>query len=333
METIYLTDNGLQLKRKSNRIVLKKDGKIVEEIPILDLKRIMIFGNNQLSTELMRYLAGKGIEVAFLSSTGRFKFRIVPETSKNIYLRLAQHDRYRDKDFRISISRSIVRAKLKNQRNLLVRYQRNQPEVDLGGAMAALQGFIQQTERADSVESLMGVEGIGSKAFFEAYGKLLTGGFQLSRREYYPAPDPVNALLSFGYMLLLNELSSLLEACGFDIFLGFLHSTRYGRASLSTDMIEDLRSPIIDRLVLYLTNKGTIKLSQFAEAEGKKGVRMDDDARRVYLTNYERFMTACFQDRATAKRMNYREVLREKVMGLERALLNGSEYKSYVLHA
>ena len=84
METIYVTDNGLQLKRKSNRIVLKKDGKNTGEIPILDLKRIIIFGNNQLSTELMRYLAGKGIEVAFLSLAGRFKFRIVPETSKNI---------------------------------------------------------------------------------------------------------------------------------------------------------------------------------------------------------------------------------------------------------
>lgn len=333
METIYLTDNGLQLKRKSNRIVLKKDGKIVEEIPILDLKRILIFGNNQMSTELMRYLAGKGIEVAFLSSTGRFKFRIVPETSKNIYLRMAQHDRYREKEFRVSMSRTIVRAKLKNQRSLLVRYQRNRPEVDLKRSLAALKGFIHQTEEMDSVERLMGIEGIGSKAYFEAYGKLVGGGFEFTKREYYPAPDPVNALLSFGYMLLFNELSSLLEACGFDIFLGFLHSTRYGRASLSTDLIEDLRSPLIDRLVLYLINKGTIKPAQFVQVEGKKGVRMDDAARKTYLSNYEKFMTAHFQDPATAKRKDYRGILREKVMGLERSVLNRAEYRPYAYYS
>lgn len=330
MQTIYLTDNGLQLKRKSNRIVVKKDGRIHEEIPILDLKRIMIFGNNQLSTELMRYLAGKGIEVAFLSSNGRFKFRIVPETSKNIYLRIAQHDRHRDMDFRVSISRTIVKAKLKNQRSVLVRYQRNRPDVDLGGAIVALTNIIRKTEQAEGIEGLMGIEGIGSKTYFEAYGKLLSGGFEFTGREYYPAPDPVNALLSFGYMLLFNELGGLLEACGFDIFLGFLHSTRYGRASLSTDVIEDLRSPLIDRFVLLLVNKGAIKPAQFSAVEGKKGVRMNDAARETYLSNYEKFMTARFQDPADGKRKSYREVLKEKVMGLERAILNRAEYKPYV---
>jgi len=100
-------------------------------------------------------------------------------------------------------------------------------------------------------ESLAGLEGIGSRVYFEAYGKLLLGGFEFSKREYYPPPDPVNALLSFGYMLLFNELSSLLEASGFDVFLGFLHSTKYGRASLATDMMEEFRSPIADRFVIY----------------------------------------------------------------------------------
>lgn len=330
METIYLTDNGLQLKRKSNRIALKKDGKIIEEIPIIDLKRILIFGNNQLSTELMRYLAGNGIEVAFLSSSGRFKFRIVPETSKNIYLRMAQHDCYRDKEFRLALSRVVVKAKLKNQRSLLVRYQRNKPEIDLEGALDALKGLISRIEQMDNIESLMGIEGVGSKAYFEAYGKLLDGGFEFLHRAYYPAPDPVNALLSFGYMLLFNELSSLLEACGFDIFLGFLHSTKYGRASLATDMIEDLRSPVIDRLVLYLINKKAVKSAQFCEVEGKKGVKMDEAARKTYISNYEKFMTVHFQDLTTGKRISYRDVLREKVLSLERALLNRTEYKPYI---
>ena len=332
MHTIYLTDNGLQLKKKSNRILVKKDGKTLEEITILDLKRVLIFGNNQVSTELMRHLASKGIEVAFLSSRGRFKFRIVPETSKNIYLRMAQHERYRDQSFRISFSKTLIEAKLKNQRSFLVRYQRNRPETNLKNPIESLKNYSRRVERSKTIEEIMGLEGIGSRVYFEAYGKLLLGGFEFSKREYYPPPDPINALLSFGYMLLFNELSSLLEASGFDVFLGFLHSTKYGRASLATDMMEEFRSPIADRLVIYLINKGAVKPSHFTPKE-KKGIRMNEAARKTFLANYERFMTASFVDVKSRKRKNYRQIIKERVLDIERTLLNNNDYTPYVFYS
>jgi CRISP-associated protein Cas1 len=333
MQTIYVTDNGLQLKRRSNRIVLKKDGKVTEEIPILDLKRILIFGNNQLSTELIRYLAGKGVEIAFLSTHGRFKFRIVPETSKNIYLRMAQHDCYRDNDYRVRMSRTVVAGKLRNQRSLLLRSQRNRPDLGLDNPIKMLHSYMQQVNDKTSVEEVMGMEGNGSRVYFDGFGKVLLGGFEFVKREYYPAPDPVNALLSFGYMLLFNELSSILEASGFDVFLGFLHSTRYGRASLATDMIEEFRSPVIDRLVIYLINKGVIKPTQFGAEEGKKGVRMDEAARTAFLGNYEKFMMASFQDQKDSRQRNFRDIIKDQVMVFERSLLNRIDYKPYIFYS
>ncbi|MDM8538263.1 CRISPR-associated endonuclease Cas1 [Desulfobacterales bacterium HSG17] len=275
MNTIYITDNGVMLKRLSRRILLKKGGKVIKEIPILDLKRILIFGNNQISMELMSFLAEKGIEVAFLKMNGRFKFRLVPDTSKNIYLRMAQHHHYQTPAFRFSLAKSFVKAKLINQRNFLIRYQRNQPETDISNAVDTIKKSISNLDDKSTIDEVMGAEGFASTVYFKAYGKLLLNGFKFYKREYYPPPDPVNALLSFGYMLIFNELKGLLEACGFDVFLGFLHSTRYGRESLASDMIEELRSPVVDRLVIYLINKGAIKLSQFRETE-KNGVRMDE---------------------------------------------------------
>lgn len=330
MHTLYVIDQGLQLKKKSNRIVLKKEGKVEEEIPILDLKRILIFGNNQLSTELMRYLAGKGIEVAFLSTGGRFKFRLVPETSKNIFLRLAQHEHYRDGNFRLRFSQAVVAAKLKNQRSLLLRYQRNQPQVDLQETSDTLLSYAEEVREKLDLDEIRGVEGIGARVYFESFARFLLGGFTFARREYYPAPDPVNALLSFGYMLIFNEMSSLAEAVGFDVFLGFLHDTRYGRASLATDLMEELRSPVVDRLVLYLTNKGVIKPDQFTRTEGRKGVVMNDSALKSYLANYEKFMETSFQDGRTKKNVNFRGILREKVLDLERTLLHNAEYQPYL---
>lgn len=332
LRTIYLTDNGVLLKKKSNRIILKKENKVLEEIPVLDLKRVLIFGNNQVSTELMRFLAGKGIEVAFLSGHGKFMFRLVPETSKNIFLRLAQHERYRDPAYRRRLGQVLVEAKLKNQRSVLIRYQRNQPRVDLNNSIEFIKKCSEEVFQKEDVEEIRGMEGIASKTFFEAYGRLLQGGFQFIRREYYPPPDPVNALLSFGYMLLFNEITSLLEASGFDVFLGFLHGLRYGRASLATDMIEELRSPVIDRLVLYLVNKGVIKPDQFGGDKEKK-VKMTDEARKSFLMNYEKFMTAPFLDKGDNKNKTYRNVLGERVKALELSLLENVEYRPYYFYS
>jgi len=331
METIYVTDSGLQLKKKSDRIAVKKDGKIIEEFRTIDLKRVLIFGNSHLTTDLMRYLASKGVEVAFLSEKGRFKFRLVPETSKNIYLRMAQHDRHRDKTFRVRISKTLVRAKLKNQRSFLMRYQRNQPDVTLHNYIETLKNCMLKIDKTESVEEIMGVEGLGARNYFEAYGKLLLGGFEFAGREYHPPPDPVNALLSFGYMLLFNELSSLLEACGFDIFLGFLHSPIYGRASLANDLMEELRSPVIDRLVIYLINKRVVKLSQFTP--DKKSVRMNDASRKSFLANYNSFMTVPFLDTKTKKQKNYRKILRERAREMEQAVLTNREYIPYIFYS
>ncbi len=332
MHTLYITDNGILLKKRSDRILVKKDRKVLEEIPTLELKRILIFGNNQVSTQLMNHLARKGIEVGFLSAYGKFKYRLVPETSKNIYLRMAQHERYRDMAFRIRFSQTVTEAKLKNQRSLLVRYQRNRPDVDLSSASEALKKCCSQVNAKQSINEIMGTEGFGAKNYFNAYGKLLLGGFEFRKREYYPPPDPVNALLSFGYMLLFNELNSLLEASGFDVYLGFLHSVKYGRASLASDMIEELRSPVIDRLVLYLINQGAVKPSQFSHKENRC-LRMNDNALKNYLQNYERFMTATFVDVKTRDRKNYRQVIRENIRRLENVLLNNIDYTPYVFYS
>ncbi len=332
MNTLYIEDNGIMLKKVSNRIAVKKDGKVKEEIPLLDLKRILIFGNNQISTELMRYLSGKGIEVAFLSTKGKFNFRLVPETTMTIYLRMAQHKNYHNMNFRIAWTKTIIEAKLKNQRALLLRFQRNQPGVDIKKETDLIKDLIGAIKEKGTIDELLGTEGYGSKLFFRAYGKMLKGSFTFTKREYHPPPDPVNALLGFGYMILFNEIKSLLEAFGFDVYLGFLHSVKYGRASLATDLMEEFRSPVIDRLVAYLINLGVVKPEQFTKAS-KGGIKMDDNARKAYVKNYEKFVTTAFLDNRTREKTTYRQLMRENVKKCEQMLVHDIDYVPYVLYS
>ena len=177
----------------------------------------------------------------------------------------------------------------------------------------------------------MGVEGYAATVYFEAFGRILAGDFRFEKRAYHPPPDPVNAMLSFGYMILFNEIRSLLEGYGFDVFLGFLHSAKYGRASLATDMMEEFRSPVIDRLVLYLINLGVAKQTHFEAKD--KGVQMKDKLRKAYLQNYEKFTTSLFIDYSSREQTCFRNILRKNVLQLEKCLLNDEDYKPFVFYA
>ncbi|MFP4309671.1 MAG: CRISPR-associated endonuclease Cas1 [Desulfococcaceae bacterium] len=324
METLYVVENGLQLKKRSNRILVKKGGKTIEEYRTGDLKRVLVFGNSQITTELMRFLAGKGVDVAFLSRSGKFGYRLVPEKSRNIFLRMAHHDRYRDEPFRLRLSRAFIRGKVSNQRAFLVRYQRIRSGLDLSEALKGLKKSVFRSGEAENIEQLRGIEGNAGRIFFAAFGQLLLNDFHFSARRYHPPPDPVNAMLGFGYMLLFNELAGLLEAFGFDAYVGFLHEIRYGRKSLASDLMEEMRSPIVDRLVLYLINKGMIDKKAFTKEKGK--CMMDDNSRKTFISNYEAFMKAPFATRNEGKITNFREVLRDRVKCLERAIMHQDEY-------
>ncbi len=90
----------------------------------------------------------------------------------------------------------------------------------------------------------------------------------------------------------------------------------------------EFRSPVVDRLVIYLINLGIIKPSDF-ETPSQKGVKLEDNARKTYLKNYEKFMTTSFVDSKTRKRQNYRQVMRKNGIKVERLLLHGEGYEPY----
>ncbi|MCD6389290.1 MAG: CRISPR-associated endonuclease Cas1 [Desulfobulbaceae bacterium] len=324
MQTVYLHGHGLRLGRESRHIVVRKDGEIIREIPVVNLKRLLVFGSVQLTTELMHFLTGQGVDVAFFSIYGRYRFRLVSETSKNIPLRLAQYRNQQDEKFCLRFSRSIIRAKIGNQRSLLMRRRRDRLDVNLDETIFFLENYRLKVAAASSREQLMGLEGSAARVYFSGFGRLLKGGFSMTGRHYHPATDPVNALLSFGYSLLFYELNGLVQAHGLDSLLGCYHAVLYGRASLATDIMEEFRAPLIDRLILNLINKRVIKTGDFTSCRGP-GIVLNDVARRRFVSGYENFVSRVFLDRRSGMRKNYRGLVRDSVLSLEQAFLDDSQ--------
>lgn len=330
MTTLYLTEQGSKLRKTSQRLVVEKYGETLLEVPIYGIDRVLIFGAVQISTQAISFLLESGIDVSFLSIHGRLKGKLSPVQSKNVFLRLAQYDRYKDGEFKPMIARSILEGKLKNQRTLVLRYQRNHPEADFSAQLDTISKSISSLVDTKEISSLMGLEGASSGAYFRCYSKMLSQNFTFDKRTKHPALDPANAILSLGYVLITNEIGALAESTGFDPFIGFLHSLRYGRKSLPLDLVEEFRHPVIDGLVQTLVNTGSIKEDDFYK-EDNGAFLLNREAFRRFITAYEERMEKIFLDRNDNSNTSYRKLFRKQVVKMERAILNREEYHPFLV--
>ena len=139
------------------------------------------------------------------------------------------------------------------------------------------------------LETLLGIEGTAARVYFSHFSGLLKPGleFAFDGRNRRPPRDPVNALLSFAYSLLLAEWTATLSTMGFDAYVGFLHQPVYGRPALSLDMMEEFRPFLADRLVLSMINRNQIHPEGFLTKESG-AVYMDDATRRKIIETYQK---------------------------------------------
>jgi len=181
-----------------------------------------------------------------------------------------------------------------------------------------------------AISSIMGLEGASTGAYFRCFAKMLSQSFAFEKRTRHPPLDPTNALLSLGYVLITNEIAALVEAAGLDPFIGFLHGVRYGRRSLSLDLVEEFRHPVIDGLVLTLINNGSVKDADFHK--GSNGaVLLTKDALKRFLTLYEERMEKLFLYRDNDSETSYRKLFRMHVEQLEHAVLNRELYQPFLV--
>lgn len=294
LNTLYLTSEGAWLHKDGNNVVVRIDGAERGRLPAHLLGQIVCFGRVGVTPELMLFCAEEGISITFLGTSGRFLGRVEGPTSGNVLLRRAQHEATRDEALSLPVARAIVAAKIANQRGTLSRALR-----DHGGAMLPSMRFVLEEARdqlapvarralhAPDMDALRGLEGEAAAVYWRVFPQLIrVGGFSFTGRNRRPPRDPVNALLSFLYVLLAADCRAALEAHGLDPQMGFLHRDRPGRMSLALDLMEEFRTPLAERTALTLINRGQLKPRNFRREE-TGGVRLTDDARRTVLTAWQ----------------------------------------------
>jgi CRISPR-associated protein Cas1 len=234
----------------------------------------------------------------------------------NAPLRVEQYRVADDPQRSLPIARAIVAGKLQNQRTLLRRNHRDCPP----DVLRELARLAKAARRAADSDRLFGIEGLGARVYFAQFGGMLKDpmGFDMAGRERRPPPDPVNAVLSFLYSLLLKDSVRALLAVGLDPFRGVYHRMRPGRPSLALDLMEEFRPIVADSVALWLVNNRVLSPDDFVRRGPACGLK--EGARRRVIEAYEGRMDTLVQHPLFGYQVSYRRVVEVQARLLARAI-------------
>lgn len=378
LRPLYLNTQGLRVGKSANVLKVYDKDTLVEEIRIADISQVNLYGNIQLTTQAIQTLCENDVPIAYFSMGGWFYGLTQGLGVKNIALRKAQFRRADDPQFCLELARTLVAGKIRNQRTLL---QRNHIEPP-ARTLALLKCYAEDAERADSLDSLLGIEGNAAREYFSAFSGMIkvhdshtaiidntnppsdatnasstspkqppdvsadANGtakppaalpphpprpaptrtsrrrclssapkhlqpvaftFDFNGRNRRPPRDPVNALLSLAYALLVKDLTIICQSVGFDPFLGFYHQPRFGRPSLPLDLMEPFRPLIADSAVITAINTRMITPAHFVQAGG--AVNLTPDGRSAFYEAYEQRLDTLVTHPMFGYRVNYRRIM------------------------
>ena len=293
LNTLYITSDDAFVHKERETFVVEINNTKVFQAPIHSIENIVCFGFKALTPQVMAFCAENSVGVSYLTETGRFLAKVHGAQQGNVLLRKAQYA-ISDNEFEsLKIARPIIAAKVSNYRYLLLRHQRNHPENcpdDLVFASEKMLARLKNLEKTVTLDELRGYEGECAMIYFSVLSSLITSqkeDFQFNQRSKRPPLDPANALLSFLYAILANDVRSAVETVGLDPQVGFLHQLRSGRPSLALDIMEEFRAYLGDRIMLNLINLKQVNKKDFEIRESGE-VRISDSARKALLIAYQK---------------------------------------------
>lgn len=293
LNTLYITSENSYLALDGENVVVLEDKTEIGRLPLHNLEGIVSFGYRGTSPALMGACAERNISLCYLTPQGKFLARVSGKTRGNVILRQQQYDSSKEEAQSMEIAKTCILGKVYNARGVLERGIRDHSlQIDVEKVKAAsafMKNSLEMIRDCQSKEQLRGYEGEAASIYFGVLDELILQqkkDFYFHGRSKRPPMDNVNALLSFVYTLLTNSITSALETVGLDPYVGYLHTERPGRASLSLDLVEELRAVLADRFVLSLINKKIVSKKNFSHKENG-AVLMDDELRRKVLTEWQ----------------------------------------------
>lgn len=320
----YVQARGAKVAKNGETLQVTVDDESPQSVRLIDVSQLVVMGQVYVTTPTIHELMAREIPISWHSYGGWFLGHTVGVGHKNVEIRTAQYRASFDAQHCLRLAKGFVVAKIQNQRTLLRRNWKQgvAPE-------ELIEGFQHDTRRAlraIDLGELLGAEGQAAARYFGAFSSMLSRGegnpalsFDFHTRNRRPPTDPINALLSYGYALLVRAWTVALTAVGFDAYRGFYHQPRYGRPALSLDMIEPFRPLLADSAVIQAVNNGEVRPSDFTSAAGS--VSLSDTGRKRFIGTFERRLDQEITHPVFGYKLSYRRLLELQARLLARHLL------------
>ena len=215
MESIYVLEPGSYLRKDGTSLKVVKGGSVIDRIPADGLKRLMLIGYVSLSGGVLDFLIQRRVETVFVTPTGRFRARLALDEHRHVSLRKAQYVRLSDPSFGLATARLIVRGKIRNMARFLLLRARQYKNDALRISAVRLKSMTETTQEMHDLDMLRGLEGTATRIYYGCFQHLIrNASFHFRGRNRRPPLDSVNAMLSFVYTLLTNEVLSAIKGCG-----------------------------------------------------------------------------------------------------------------------
>lgn len=291
LNTLYVTTPEAYLSKDGLNVVVSVDKEELFRIPILNIENIVTFGYMGASPGLMKLCMDNSVSLSFMTPQGRFIGRVQGATRGNVLLRKKQYSLSEDENVALHLAKLFITGKVFNSRSILQRYIRdNGADEEVESAVKQLDWRRKRVMLAENIDILRGEEGNAANTYFDVFDHLILHqkeDFPFNGRSRRPPKDEVNAMLSFVYTLIANDMAAALESVGLDPYVGFMHTLRPGRISLALDMMEELRAYLGDRLVLSMINRKQVTKKDFIR-QGDESFVMTDDCRKELLTTWQK---------------------------------------------
>ena len=333
---LYVQARRAKVAKSGETLVVTVDDARVATARLKEISQVVVMGNVYLTTPCLQELMGREIPVTWHSFGGWFYGHTMSNGHKNVELRTAQYRASFDDATCLRFARGLVSAKIQNCRTLL---RRNWKRPDSSQpVLIDLKSDSRRAGRAQALPELLGIEGAAAARYFRAFGAMLHNDapdgnealeFDFETRNRRPPTDPVNALLSFAYSLLVRSWTVTLAAVGFDAFRGLYHQPRYGRPALALDLMEPFRPLVADSVVIQAVNNGEIRPTDFKSAAGSVNLRAE--GRRRFITTFERRLGHEVVHPLFGYRVSYRRLMEMQARLFGRFLLGElPEYPNFL---
>lgn len=330
---LYVQARGAKVAKSGETLEVSVEDEPTQTVRLIDVSQLVVLGQVYVTTPTLHELMRREIPVSWHSYGGWFLGHTIGTGHKNVEIRTAQYRTSFDPEACLRLAKGFVIAKVQNQRTLLRRnWKRGAASDEL---ISGFQQDIRRAQRATDLGELLGAEGQAAARYFGSFSEMIGRAgddddfsFDFSTRTRRPPTDPVNALLSYAYALLVRSWNVALTAVGFDSYRGFFHQPRYGRPALSLDMMEPFRPLIADSAVIQAINNGEVRPTDFISAAGS--VALADAGRKRFIATFERRLDQEITHPLFGYRISYRRLFELQARLLSRHLLGEmSDYPNF----